>query len=579
MPAIEDKAFSDVINDIHNSFISVEQTVDDLSAFFETRTYGDMAITVNEVPANKSILHQELYHSGIGVDDKLDQIRNSLHDILDTIDFQSKATTGDRLNEESLDSSVNLERLSQEQLDRLDSIQNNTKPDPLKDKDSDAASGGLGGVLGGFGRIFSGGGLRAAAGLLMRIGGPIAAVGAFLSFASGFRNARDIVGKDDVNILERVGAGGAKLITDIVNLVTTVANWFLPESWQLGKLDAAEVYQVIARGFDIIWGFTEQLYNWYKGIVIDPFLDAFSRVRDAFSGGDSLVDSVIQAGWQFLQEIVRYPFTILNNLWDWFSNLTIVDDAVSGFREFGEGLWDMITSIPSMLLNKITEWVGGWREQLAEWSPMNIIGRIRRMLPWPLGTTDDDQVEDESSSTMFSPSELLNKLSRFLPWPLSTVLDSATDSDSSIDMDMFRPSNALDAIANALPWPFNRDSNDDEESESSDSWFNRARNRVADTYNRVTSRDFDDSDGGSRAELQALQRAQESEQQVNQARSGSTVGPSVDGVSYQNSSSQANTVNSNTVIQNNQNTIMSSPIDGRNPRSYSRSTMDQRAYI
>ena len=446
----------------------------------------------------------------------------------------------------------NLMRLNEAQLDALEGINENTSESKVGKASKDDEGGGLGGLFSGLGNIFGGGGLKAAARLLTRIGGPLAAVGAFLSFADGFRNASDIVGKDDLSMIERIGAGGAKLISDFVNLFTNIANFFLPENLQLGNLDPAEVYRMLSNVFGKIMEYGAIFFNWMEDIFIAPFREMIGRLASAWEG-DSITERIWNFTSQLVRELIMWPINLMGRLYDWWTGLDLHTDIVNGFKDFGSWLWETITGIPGMLMDKLTDWVTGWAESLSEWAPMNIVRRIGSMLPWPLNMGDSD----DSGENIERP-----------------------------DRSMFSPSRLVDQLSSYLPWPLNRGGGDDDADADEDSggWFSSARNAVSNVFSRsnnnVSAQDLQPEPTiGSRAEAVALDN---SERTLRRQQNRAGYEQAADGaMMQQNQNGTAPNNTNNTVVTNNnmQNTIMSAPISGRNTRSYSRASYEQRGAI
>lgn len=565
MQGQEDKVFTDVLNDINQQIAQNYEEFSNLSAFMGD---SDLSAPVTNITVKRISLSSEKKESALldmpinnlgdsgestannltrlddsGFDTGHEQIIETLNRNFKTSEIQDK----DKARAEKKESDE-LVRLNEDQLNAMKGIEGNTEEDLVGKAGNKDDGGGLGGLFGGLGGMFKGGGLKAAGMLLTRIGGPLAAVGAFLSFADGFSNASDIVGKEDVSMIERIGAGGAKLITDFVNLFTNIANFFLPENLQLGSLDPAEVYKKLSEVFTKIMDFGSIFFDWYEDIFLAPFREMIGRLASAWEG-DSLTERVWNFTKQFINEIVMWPINLMKRLIDWWTSLELYSDIVDSFKDFGNWLWDTIVGIPGMLMDKLTEWVTGWADSLSEWAPMNIVKKIGSFLPWPLNSGDDEQEDVEAPDrSMFSPKKLINKLS------------------------------------DHLPWPFNRDS-DDGESEEGDSggWFSSARNAVSGVFggkDDISAENLQpEPTGGSRAEAAALDNSERSLRR-RQNRPGYEQASDQDLMQKNQSGNvNASTSNNTVVTNNNQNTVMTAPISGRNTRSYSRASQAQRGVI
>lgn len=184
--------------------------------------------------------------------------------------------------------------------------------------------------------------------LLTRLGGPLAAIGAIISFAHGFRDAESIIGRDGLNIIERVGAGVANLVADLMSIVTKIANFFLPENMQLSTMfDPSEIYQKIEHVGNVIM----DMFRWLDINVMEPIRNAIGWMITNITPTNviNLINNIGESVAESWNNLTARVTEFKDNTIDFISN--IVDNVIQTATD----VFDFYLSIPGRLWNSISE--------------------------------------------------------------------------------------------------------------------------------------------------------------------------------------------------------------------------------
>lgn len=225
--------------------------------------------------------------------------------------------------------------------------------------------------------------------MLARLGGPLAAIGAIISFAQGFTNAEAIVGRDGLNIIEKVGAGVANLVADIMGIVTRIMNFFLPENMQLSTMfDPAEIYLKIERLTEIIM----DVFRWIDENVMEPLRSAFgwmitnltptniintitsigeffvtawdntiNRITEFKDNVLALINGIIEDPIGYIGDILNFYKSIPGRIWNAVSAaFDLIFDLMGfdeSFSELTDRVWRSVTGFVTDIIDKITGFI------------------------------------------------------------------------------------------------------------------------------------------------------------------------------------------------------------------------------
>lgn len=458
-----------------------ERTIDDVMEDIDTRLEniergGDSTLSANDMA-------EVLVTS---FNPMLETLTNIYDSMLDYFNFQ-KVLLGDENREQAQEL---FERKKHEEalLAKIDELERNTRPGEEKGEKPSS-------VIAAAFKKLTGGPIKGLAGLsrlLFRFGGPLAMIGAIISFADGFRNAEAIVGKGGLSVIERVGAGAANIVKDVMNLLARIANFFLPENLRFSAdFNASEIYQGIAN----LFGKLMDLLRWIDVNVMDPIrngigwvitnlmnLDIRQMFTDLAEDIQSRWDG-LKAGFQQLKTdtanmIDNITSSITGAATDVFNIFLSIPGRIKDFV-FGiyDRIFDMIgfetsfTELSQMVFDGIKDFVTSIFDR--------IVGFVEDIRDAILGVFDS--VRDSIRSRLESLTDFGGRIKGFFGGD-----DEPDVPDQSVFVPEDNPDLSTDAIAASIAASLDRPTPQAQQTQSGDSQINSNNSNVNMTNNNNT---------------------------------------------------------------------------------------------
>lgn len=210
--------------------------------------------------------------------------------------------------------------------------------------------------------------------------GPLALIGTLIDFGKGFFDAKEILGKDKVTIIDRFRAGTVELLGGIGDIVDWVAKLFGFDTG-LGKSIREEWLKIS----EPLANFSQSIVDWFKN-------DLFGGITTS----TALTDIPGKIGENFTNEVHRLIDWVVKGFTDFIDDgieaITVVmDDIKKGFAEkVKKPFLNMVNSITNAMFDLVDKFVSIIPDSLGGDAARKKMEEARQSM---LITTDDPAKE------------------------------------------------------------------------------------------------------------------------------------------------------------------------------------------